>query len=500
MNERLTADKGAAQHASQHRVTHNDLRDLLRDFDAMGELKLIEGADPHLEISALSETLAMRYPGEEPALLFDSIKGFTRGYRILSGAANSFRRLAHVYGLPAPEKKLDIVKSFKAHLKKGRELIPPKVVSKGSILENVQRDGEVDLFKFPIPFVHEHDGGRYIGTEDLVVMRDPTSDWINVGTYRIAVHAKDEVGVWISPGKHGRLIREKYFAKGEPCPVLISCGQDPILFLCSNAELPQGVSELDYAGGQRGAPVEVVLSELHKLPMPAGAEIVLEGEMYGDRPKLEGPFGEFMGYYASEASEQPTIKIRRVYHRNDPIITLAIPSRPPSNFTVARAVVKAAMIWDEIEKSGLPGVQGVWNHEAGAGRLFNVVSIKQLYAGHAKQAGMLAANCRSGVYAGRWVVVVDDDIDPSNIHDVIWAMSTRCDPAEGIEIIHKLWSTPLDPMLRGPPYQSNRAVIDACRPFGWKDEFPRVAEASDELKDKVIAKYPHLFRTPGSSR
>ena len=80
-------------------------------------------------------------------------------------------------------------------------------------MENVQRDGEVDIFKFPIPFVHEHDGGRYIGTEDLVVMRDPDSDWINVGTYRIVAHAKDEVGIWISPGKHGRLIREKYFAR-----------------------------------------------------------------------------------------------------------------------------------------------------------------------------------------------------------------------------------------------------------------------------------------------
>jgi 4-hydroxy-3-polyprenylbenzoate decarboxylase len=111
---------------------------------------------------------------------------------------------------------------------------------------------------------------------------------------------------------------------------------------------------------------------------------------------------------------------------------------------------------------------------------------------------MLAAHCRSGIYAGRWVVVVDEDIDPSNIHDVIWAMSTRCDPAEDLEIVHRLWSTPLDPILRGPPYQSNRAVIDACRPWGWKDEFPRVAEASPELKEKVMAKYAHLFRAPGS--
>jgi 4-hydroxy-3-polyprenylbenzoate decarboxylase len=483
--------------ASQHRIAHKDLRDLLRDFEAMGEVKTIQGADPNLEISALCETITMRFPGEEPALLFDAIKGYPKGFRILSGAANSFRRLAHVYGLPSPEKRIDIVKSFKTRAGKGTGMIPPKVLATGPIFENVLRDGEVDLFKFPIPFVHEHDGGRYIGTEDVVVMKDPDSDWVNAGTYRIMAHGKDEAGVWISPGKHGRLIREKYFKQGKPCPVLICCGQDPILFLCANAELPYGTSELDYAGGQRGAPVEVVLSELYQLPMPAHAELVLEGEMYGDKPKLEGPFGEFMGYYASEASQQPTIKIRRIYHRNDPIITLAIPSRPPSNFTVARAVVKASMIWDELEKAGVPGVQGVWNHEAGAGRLFNVVSIKQMYAGHARQAGMLAATCRSGIYAGRWVVVVDDDIDPSNIHDVIWAMSTRCDPADDIEFIHKLWSTPLDPILRGPPYQSNRAVIDACRPWGWKDEFPPVAEASPELKEKVMKKWAHLFRGPG---
>ena len=160
------------------------MRDLLKDLEAMRELKLIEGADPHLEISALAETLTLRFPGEEPALLFDKIKGFPAGFRILSGGANSFRRLAHVYGLPTPEKKIDIVKSYKARLGKGPGLIPPKILPTGPIMENVQRDGEVDIFKFPIPFVHEHDGGRYIGTEDLVVMRDPDSDWVNVGPIR----------------------------------------------------------------------------------------------------------------------------------------------------------------------------------------------------------------------------------------------------------------------------------------------------------------------------
>ena len=137
---------------------------------------------------------------------------------------------------------------------RARQLIPPRIVPTGPILENVQRDGDVDIFKFPIPFIHEHDGGRYIGTEDLRRDEDPDSDWVNVGTYRIMAHAKDEVGIWISPGKHGRHIREKYFARGEPCPVLISCGQDPILFLCANAELPLGAPSSTMPVGNAARP------------------------------------------------------------------------------------------------------------------------------------------------------------------------------------------------------------------------------------------------------
>jgi UbiD family decarboxylase len=473
--------------------THEDLRDLIERFETMGEIAHIEDADSHLELSALCELITVRHPGAEPAILFDKIKGFEPGYRILSGASNSFKRLAVVLGVQVPEQRLDIVKSYRARMKKGARIIPPRVLSSGPVFENVLRDDEVDLTRFPAPFVHELDGGRYIGTEDLVVMRDPDSGWVNVGTYRIQVHGRNEVGIWISPGKHGRMIREKYFAKGQPCPVLISCGQDPLLFLSSNAELAYGLGEYDYMGGQRGRPVDVVLSELHQLPMPARSELVLEGEIYGDQTRLEGPFGEFMGYYASEASQQPVIKIRRIYHRDDPIMTLAIPSRPPSNFTVARGVVKSAMIWDEVEKAGLAGVVGVWNHEAGAGRLFNVISIKQMYPGHAKQAAMLAANCQSGAYAGRWVVVVDEDIDPSDIHAVLWAMCTRCDPPNDIDYIRGHWSTPLDPMLRTAPYENNRAIVNACKPWGWKDEFPKTAEASPELRSHVMRRWPDLF-------
>ena len=477
--------------------THNegylDLRELIERFDEMGELSRVKGADWNMEIGALSETVAGSNPGRAKALLFDDIPGYPAGFRILSGAANAYKRLALVLGLPEPENEMDLVHAYRDKAKRKFELLPPVEVQEGPILENIDREEEVDLWKFPAPFVHERDGGRYIGTDDLVIMRDPDSGWINVGTYRVMVHDKNTVAIWMSPGKHGRLISEKYFSKAENCPVLISCGHDPNLFLVAHQEVDYELDEFAYAGGQRGKPIEVIQSELHKLPIPAYAELVLEGEIIADEMREEGPFGEFMGYYASGSSELPIVKIKRVYWRKNPIITLAVPSRPPENFTFARATVKSAMIWDEVEKAGLPGVRGVWCHESGAGRLFNVISIEQLYPGHATQAGMLAANCHAGNYAGRWVIVVDEDIDPSNLFDVTWAMSTRCDPPEDIQFVKRSWSTPLDRLLREPPWQNNRAIVDACRPYGWKDDFPKVAEASFELKSRIRKKFPEFF-------
>lgn len=487
------SDSDKRKQASNYGVKHSDLRELLDLIEEMGELETIHGADWNLELSALAELLCHAKAGDAPALIFDNIPGYKEGFRVLSGTANSPKRLALALGFPEPETSLDVVKAYRNRMRSDFELKPPEYVSEGPVTENIDRDEEVDIFKFPVPFIHEEDGGRYIGTDDMVIMRDFDSDWINAATYRSMVYDKNTVGVWMSPGKHGRIIRDKYFDAGKPCPVAIVVGQDPLMFFSANMEVEFATDELAYAGGHRGWPFEIVKSELHGLPIPAHAEVVLEGEILPDETFKEGPFGEFMGYYASPQHEEYKVRIRRVYHRNNPILTMAIPARPPNNYTFARGIVKAAMIWDEVEKAGLPGVKGVWCHEAGAGRMFNIISIEQLYPGHSKQAGMLATNCHSGNYAGRWVIVVDEDIDPSNLFDVVWAMSTRCDPVEEIDFVRRAWSTPLDSMLPGPPFYSNRAVVDACRPWGWKDDFPPVAEASPELREMIYKKYAHLF-------
>lgn len=473
---------------------HSDLRDLLERIDEIGELQRIDGVDWNLELGAVLQMIYHAKPDNPPALLFDNLQGYPKGFRITAGSTNSPKRLALILGLPEPNHPLDVVRAYRDRMRAEFSLIPPRVVKDGPILENVLRDDAVDILKFPVPKLHELDGGRYIGTDDLVIMRDPDTGWVNAATYRIQVHDGKTTGLWMSPGKQGRYILDKYTAKGEPCPVLFCFGHDPLLFLAANSEVPLGTSEFDYAGGHKGRPYDVIESEIHKLPMPADAEIVLEGEVYVNEPRAEGPFGEFTGYYASAVRDEPTVRIKRVYHRNDPILTVACPMRPPMDYMAAKSMIKSAMIWDEMEKAGIPGIRGVWI--PWATRLFCVVSLKQMYPGHAKQAAMLATSCQSGAYLGRYTVVVDEDIDPTDIQAVLWAIGTRSDPVADIDFVRENWSTPLDPMLNTAPYHNSRALINACRPWAWRNEFPKVAEASPELMAKVRSKWSHLLEWP----
>lgn len=472
---------------------HVDLREFIDRADKAGELLHAKGVSWDLEMGALAEAVSHKRSGAR-AILMDDVPGYPTGFRVFCGGANSPKRLALALGFEEAGSSMDLVRAYRDRMKEHKP-IPPRIVKSGPVLENVMRDDEVDLYKFPVPRLHEEDGGRFIGTDDIVIMRDPEQDWVNAATYRIMVQGKDHTGLWMSPGKQGRQIMEKYFRMGKPCPVLASFGHDPLLFLAGNQEVHYGLSEYDYAGGHRGEPVDVILSEIHGLPMPAHAEVVIEGEIHPGDVMSEGPFGEFTGYYASPQSEQPVIRVRRIYHRNDPILTIATPMRPPTDYSYGKCIMNAGMIWDDIERAGLAGVRGVCVHEAGAIGMFNVISIKQSYAGHSRQAGMLAASCQSAAYMGRFTVVVDEDVDPADMHDVIWAMCTRCDPVFDIDCIRNMWSSPLDPVIPhgAKVMHSNRAVIDACRPYERLKDFPKVARASSQMMALVQAKFSELL-------
>jgi 4-hydroxy-3-polyprenylbenzoate decarboxylase len=472
---------------------YKDLREWIELVDQLGELKRIHGAHWNLEMGAITELIGREGKYPPPAILFDGIPGYPEGFRTLFGTTGSVQRMALTLGLSNVKSGTDLVKAYR---EKSMDLksIPPKVVDTGPILENIDSGKDVDLYKFPVPLMHEKDGGRYIGTNCLVVTRHPDEGWVNLGTYRIMLHGKDHTAFYISPGKHGWLQRNIYFERKEPCPVAVCVGHDPLLFLAAGNEIPYGLSEYDYAGGFKGGPIEVVNGKYTGLPIPALGEIAFEGEAVWNDLKMEGPFGEWTGYYGSGEREEPVIRVKYVYYRNNPILTCSRPSRPPSDYSFSKGVVKSALIWEDLEKCGIPNVKGVWCHEAGGGRLFNIVAIKQSYPGHSRQAGLIASQTHAGGYLNRFVIVVDEDIDPSNLFDVVWAISTRCDPSEDIEILRKCWSGPLDPVIpEGRKGLNSRAVIDACRPYDWKDEFPQVAEYSKELRDETYRKWKDVL-------
>jgi UbiD family decarboxylase len=475
-----------------------DLRDVIASLEAAGHVKHVNGADWSLELGAITELMALR---DGPALLFDDIKGYPRGQRVLTNLMNSPARVGMLMGLPPDVRGVALIRAIRERFNSLRP-IDPVTVDRAFFREETHRGDDVDLWEFPSPLWHEQDGGRYIGTGCIVVTREPNEGWVNVGTYRLQVHDRNTLGLFIERAHHGALILQRYWERGERAPIAIAIGVTPSVLLGSFLAIPWGVSEYAWAGGLVGKPIDVVTGEVTGLPLPSSAEIVIEG--FSPPPdqtkRLEGPFGETFGYYASGARDEPVIEVELVQHRRDPILVGAPPMRPPGSSS-ASYLFRAANLWTEIERSGLPDVRGVWMIPSGASSLLAVVSIEQRYAGHAKQVGLAAMSGRAGGgQLGRFVIVVDDDIDPSDIDQVLWAVATRCDPEADIDVIRACASHFLDPRL--PPdkraagdLSASRAVLVACKPFAWRKQFPREVGTSAELRERILRDWPELFET-----
>jgi 4-hydroxy-3-polyprenylbenzoate decarboxylase len=476
-------------------MANKDLRDWIKQVEAAGELQKIGGAERMQEIGAILD-IYQRRTGR-PALLFDDIPGYPKGYRVLCNVMMSVKRIAITLGLPENSTEMDLVKFWRDYFVESK-LIPPKFVETGSVMENVMTGENVNTGVIPTPVWHEHDGGPYIGTGVIVVMKDPDSGWINHGAYRVQVYDDPKMAaVMISKGKHGDILMRKYHDRGQPCPVAVVCGMHPLLLAVSGIELPYGVSEYDAIGGMMGEPVEVIAGPETGLPIPANSEIAFEGYIYPNDRTPEGPFGEWTGYYAGGQRLEPVIRIKTFMYRNDPVLYGAVPAVPPSDDPFYRGTFRGAAVWKQLEGAGIPGIQGVWAHEAGGSRMWLTVSVKQLYPGHSKQVGLVAGQCHAGAYANKYVIVVDDDIDPTNMNDVIWALCTRVDAREDLEILRGCWSTTLDPTSYAPadePRLNSRVVIDACKPWARKDSFPPVARSSKELDAKIRAKWAHVLK------
>jgi len=466
-------------------LVYQDLREFISAVDALGALRRIDGADPHHEIGAITEVAAGL--AACPALLFDRIKGFPAGRRVFTNAVTSPQRAALALGIDTGLPPLD---ALKAWMEQRKTLTPraPVEAAKAAWLENSMRGGDVALDALPAPVWHTDDGGAYIGSGSLVIMRDPDDGWINASIYRVQVQARNKVTIQFDhPGRHGAIIAKKYRDRGAPCPVAVVNGEDPALFIAGFEYLPAGACEYDVAGAIKGAPIEIFAGPVTGLPLPAQAEIILEGHLSAAGETLpEGPFGEFTGYYAADTRPCPVMEVTAIHHRDDPILLGSPPMKPPRfHFGLP---LRAAGIWSNLEAAGVTDVVGVWQHVS---QLMTVVALRQRYDGHAKRAALIAA---AHSYMARLVVVVDDDVDPSDLADVMWAITTRCEPSEQTDIVRNAWSSALDPRI--PPEVKERGItshskliIEAVKPFSWIDRFPRLSALSHEDARAIAAKW-----------
>ncbi|MCX8126823.1 MAG: UbiD family decarboxylase, partial [Dehalococcoidia bacterium] len=341
----------------------------------------------------------------------------------------------------------------------------------------------------------------YIGTGAICVMRDPDEGWVNVSVYRVQAHTRNKATIMIMPGHHGRDIQKKYWTKGRPCPVAVAVGPEPIVWAAAAWEGKQwGVSEYGLAGGLAGEPVKVIKGISTDLPVPASSEIVLEGFILPpDAETLdEGPFGEWAGYYAGGVSPAPVFKVETIMHRNGPIIQGNPPSVLPSVWTLGRHLQKAASLWDDLERQ-VGGITGVWVIEEASIHGMVVIAIKQNYSGHAKQAGLIAAGSSATRIGCRYIILVDDDIDPANISDVIWAVSTRTDPATSIDIVRGCYGSAANPAVpmhykEVGQFEESRAIINACRPYHLIGKYPPSLKSDAAVLKRVRERWSHLFR------
>jgi UbiD family decarboxylase len=461
---------------------YTDLRDWIEQVEAVGELRRIHGADWKHEVGAVADISS--HP-----VLFDEIKGYPAGYRILTNPSKSLRAWFLTVGMSTAARGKKLNREWRERLKELQPL-PAKIVASGPVMENILVGGDVDVLRFPAPLWHEGDAGRYIGTADAVVMRDPEEGWVNLGNYRLQVHDSNTLGLYICYGKHGEGILEKYHSRGKACPVVVLLGGDPALLLTSILHVPWGISEYDFAGGLKRAPLEVISGPVTGLPIPAAAEIALEGEIPVDQTVMEGPFGEWTGY--SEPRPSSIIQVKAIYHRKDPILLGQLPRQlsRPTHAKLQGDFLFGGMIWDEIEKAGARDIQAVATYS----RFLIAVSIKQRYAGQARQVGLLASQCHSGGFMGRYVVVVDEDVDPFNLDEVIWALLFRADPQRAIEIIRYCWTDQMDSIhYAGRPEAekgyNSRCVIDACTPVEWKKQAKIPVEVSAEMRQRILKKW-----------
>ena len=300
--------------------------------------------------------------------------------------------------------------------------------------QNILYGEEASLDRFPIPFAHDKDGGRYANTWGTLIVRTPDGKWINWSIARVMkVDGKRMVGLMV-PSQHIGQIWEQWVALGQPMPYALVQGPAPAISCVSGIPIPAQADEADYIGTLTGEPVSVVKTVSLNLDVPATAEIVIEGHVSISRDYQEGPYGEYGGYLGEGSSAQPTFHVEVITHRDNPIWPMSITGRPTDESHTLWAIGLAADALTHLRQAGLP-IKTTWIPEDSTVHWLLVV-MPQTWrealpdvSSHAlaQRIGDILFNTSSLVFIPN-VYVVDDDFDPTNLREVVWALSTRVHP------------------------------------------------------------------------
>ncbi|MBT3566752.1 MAG: 4-hydroxy-3-polyprenylbenzoate decarboxylase [Porticoccus sp.] len=486
-------------------IKHSDLREFIKFLEKRGELKRIKvEVDPVLEMTEICDR-TLRAGG--PALLFENPKGFD--IPVLGNLFGTPERVAMGMGketllalrevgellafLKEPEPPKGI-KDLWGNRDKFKQILnmPAQVVKKAACQDFIIEGADVDLNKLPIQTCWPGDAGPLI-TWPLVITRGPEKERQNLGIYRQQVIGKNKLIMrWLSHRGGALDFQDWQLAHpGEPFPIAVALGADPATILGAVTPVPDTLSEYAFAGLLRGEKTKVVGCLGSDLQVPASAEFILEGFLYPDEMATEGPFGDHTGYY-NEVDQFPVFTVERITHRKDPIYHSTYTGRPPDEPAILGVALNEIFV--PILQKQFPEIIDFYLPPEGCSYRMAVVSMKKKYPGHAKRVMMgVWSFLRQFMYT-KFVVVVDDDVNPREWSDVIWAITTRMDPKRDMVIID---NTPIDYLDFASPVSGLGSKVGFDATNKWPSETDREWGKPIEMDTKIKEKIDRLWESLG---
>jgi len=437
-------------------MPYKGLREFLERLEEEGQLVRVEKEvlpEPDIRAGAYA-ALKM---SEGPAVVFENIKGYDRK-RVVMNVHGSWQNYALMLDLP----KNTPVKRTSQEIEDRMDLFPVKAtVVDAAPLKEVIMTNDINIFhELPLFRVNEYDGGFYI-SKGVVISRDPEDPKNqNLGIYRIQVKDKDLLGIQAGPHHDIGIHLRKAEEYNRPLPVAVSVGNDPVISLVGAMPLEYDEDEYEMAGALRKEPVEIIRAETSDLMVPAGSEIIIEGEIIPRRRSVEGPFGEFTGYYSS-TMRQAEIRIKAITRRKDPIFFENLyTGKPWTELDIFQGPITSATVGKQLKAMAPEVVSVNANYAHGYGV---IISTRSRLAGYGKIVAAKLLATPHGLLYPKLIIIVDEDIDPFDLNEVMWALLTRFRAERDLVLIPNAPGSTVDPasLSRG---LVTRMILDATRP------------------------------------